>query len=146
MNIPEYISVKEVRTVCNKLGIRDWTLLKKAEVLPNEAKVILSEIDKGDLNIDAENFRIGLEVELEHGIRFPNANITNNHPLITGLIVIAHFEEALDYYQRLEVAELEGDLLKDIANKNHTKISFLYGKLVKARLALNKSEADLLQI
>ena len=146
MNIPEYISVKEVRNVCNKLGIRDWTLLKKAEVLPNEAQVILSEIDKGDLNIDAENFRIGLEVELEHGIRFPNANITNNHPLITGLIVIAHFEEALDYYQRLEVAELEGDLLKALTNKNPAKLSLLYGKLVKARLALSKSEADMINM
>ena len=146
MNIPEYISVKEVITVCNKLGIRDWTLLKKAEVLPNEAKVILSEIDKGDLNIDVENFRIGLEVELEHGIRFPNANVTNNHPLITGLIVIAHFEEALDYYQRLEVAELGGDLLKALANKNPAKLSLLYGKLVKARLALSKSEADMINM
>jgi hypothetical protein len=146
MNIPEYISIEEVRNVCNKLGIRDWTQLKKAAVLPNEANKILSEVDNGGLNIDVKNFRIGLEVELEHGIRFQNANVTNNHPLITGMIVLAHFEESLDYYQRLEVAELEGDLLKAIANKNHTKISFLYGKIVKARLALYKSEADMLQI
>ncbi len=146
MNIPEYISVKEVKTVCDKLGIRDWSMFKKAEVLPNEAKIILSDIDKGDLNIDVENFRIGLEVELEHGIRFPNANITNNHPLITGLIVIAHFEESLDYYQRLEVAELEGDILKALAKKNPAKLSLLYGKLVKARLALSKSEVDMLNM
>lgn len=144
MNIPEYISVKEVKTVCDKLGIRDWSMFKKAEVLPNEAKIILSEIDKGDLNIDVENFRIGLEVELEHGIRFPNANVTNNHPLITGMIVIAHFEESLDYYQRLEVAELEGDILKALANKNPVKLSLLYNKLVKAKLALSKSEVDML--
>ena len=144
MNIPEYISVKEVKTVCDKLGIRDWSMFKKAEVLPNEAKIILSDIDKGDLNIDVENFRIGLEVELEHGIRFPNANVTNNHPLITGMIVIAHFEESLDYYQRLEVAELEGDILKALANKNPVKLSLLYNKLVKAKLALSKSEVDML--
>jgi len=146
MNIPEYISVKEVKTVCDKLGIRDWSMFKKAEVLPNEAKIILSEIDKGDLNIDVENFRIGLEVELEHGIRFPNANVTNNHPLITGMIVIAHFEESLDYYQRLEVAELEGDILKALANKNPVKLSLLYNKLVKAKLALSKSEVDMLNM
>jgi hypothetical protein len=145
MNIPEYISIIEVRNVCAKLGIRDWTMLKKAEVLPEEAKIILSEIDRGDLNIDVENFRIGLEVELEHGIRFPNANVTNNHPLVTGMIVIAHFEESLDYYQRLDIAELEGDILKALVNKNPAKLSLLYGKLVKAKLALSKSEADLIK-
>ena len=136
MDIPEYISIKEVRSVCIKLGIRDWSKLEKAEVPLTEAKKILSEIEAGDLKIDIENFRIGLEVELEHGIRFPNANVTNNHPLITGMIVIAHFEESLDYYQRLEVAELEGDLIKAISNNNSSKIKSVYGKLVKARLDL----------
>ncbi|MCW3998277.1 MAG: hypothetical protein NWF10_06890 [Candidatus Bathyarchaeota archaeon] len=146
MDIPEYISVEEVRNVCNKLGIRDWTQLEKATVLPNEAKKILSEIDNGGLKIDIENFRIGLEVELEHGIRFPNANVTNNHPLITGMIVLAHFEESLDYYQRLEVAELEGDLLKAIVNKNPAKVNLYYGRLVKAKLTLSKSEANTLNM
>jgi len=119
--------------------------IKKAAVLPNETKIILSELDKDDLNIDPENFRICLEVELEHGFRFPNANVTNNHPLVTGLIVIAHFEESIDFYQRLEVAELEGDLMKAIANKNPAKLSLLYDKLIKTKLSLRKSEVDLIK-
>lgn len=146
MDIPEYISIEEVKSVCNKLGITDWTKLKKAEISLNEAKKILAEIDTGNLKIDIENFRNGLEVELEHGIRFPNANVTNNHPLITSMIVVAHFEESLDYYQRLEIAELEGDLLKAIDNKNSAKIKSVYSKLVKAKLALYKSELNSLNI
>lgn len=145
MDVPEYISIKEVRNVCQKLGIRDWTKLKKAEVPQKEAKKILSEIDTGKLKIDIENFKNGLEVELEHGNRFPNANVTNNHPLITAMIVVAHFEESLDYYQRLEIAELEGDLLKAINNKNIEKIKSIYYKLVKAKIALGESELNSLK-
>ena len=146
MDIPEYISIKEVKSVCNKLGIKDWTKLEKAEIPLKEAKKILTEIDVGNLKIDIENFKNGLEVELEHGIRFPNANVTNNHPLITGMIVVAHFEESLDYYQRLEIAELEGDLLKAIANNKSEKIRSIYDRLAIAKLVLNKSEINSLKI
>jgi len=67
------------------------------------------------MSIDPEQFRLGLEVELEHGVRFKDANVTNNHPLVTGMIVLAHMKESLDYYRLLEVAELEGDLVKAVA-------------------------------
>ena len=96
------------------------------------------------MNISLQNFKIGLEVELEHGIRFAEANVTNNHPILTGKIVLAHFKESLDYYQRLEVAEIEGDLLKAVINKNSEKVIALYEKLVKAKVELSKAEADML--
>ena len=60
------------------------------------------------------HIKAGLEVELEHGTRYPDANVTNNHPLVTGRIVLAHLKESLDYYRRLAVAEAEGDLLSAI--------------------------------
>ena len=101
MKLPDYVPVKEVAEVCRKLKIRNWTELKKAEVTTQEAEAILAELETGDMKISVENFRIGLEVELEHGIRFPEANVTNNHPILTGKIVLAHFKETLDYYQRL---------------------------------------------
>ena len=56
------------------------------------------------MSIDIEDFRQGLEVELEHGLRFKDANATNNHPILAGKIVLAHMKEFLDYYKRLEVA------------------------------------------
>ncbi len=140
MKLPEYVTKKEVTEICKKLKIRDWTKLEKAEVTLDEAKAILAELDTGDMKISVENFRMGLEVELEHGIRFPEANVTNNHPILTGKIVLAHFKETLDYYQRLEVAEIEGDLFKAIVNKNSAKVAPLYEKLLKARHELSDAE------
>ena len=144
MKLPEYVSVQEVKRVCAELKIRDWTLLKKAEVLLEEAEKILAELETGEMKIVLEDFKLGIEVELEHGIRFPEANVTNNHPILTGKIVLAHFKESLDYYQRLEVAEIEGDLLTAVAGKNAQKVAALYEKLVKAKLELSKAETKML--
>ena len=143
MKLPDYVSVKEVQRICAELNIRDWTLLKKAQVLPKEAKIILAELEIGEMNIKLKDFTLGLEVELEHGIRFQEANVTNNHPIITGKIVLAHFKESLDYYQRLEVAEIEGDIFKAVVNKNATKVVALYEKLVKAKLELSQTEIEM---
>ena len=88
--------------------------------------------------IALEEFRMGLEVELEHGTMFDDANVTNNHPILTGMIVLAHMKEALDYYERLDVAEVEGDLLKAVLSRNLNKIETKYQKLIKAQAALNK--------
>ena len=144
MKLPEYISVEEVKKTCLALKIRDWTNLEKADVTLQEAEAILAELETKDMKISVENFRIGLEVELEHGIRFPEANVTNNHPILTGKIVLAHFKETLDYYQRLEVAEIEGDLLKAVVNKNAPKVATLYEKLLKAKHQLNQAEKEMM--
>jgi len=61
---------------------------------------------------------------------------------LTGQIVLAHFKESLDYYKRLEVAEIEGDLLKAVVNKNPMKVEALYRKLIAAKLTLSKAESD----
>ena len=74
MDLPDYVSVDEVKRVCKALKIRDWTLLKKAEVMPEEAKAILAELNVTNMNIQLKDFQLGLEVELEHGIRFAEAN------------------------------------------------------------------------
>jgi hypothetical protein len=144
MKIPEYVSAKEVKRVCKALGLRDWTTIKKPEVNPEEAEIILNEVKPRGMKIPLEGFRMGLEVELEHGTRYKEANVTNNHPLLTGKIVVAHLKESLDYYQRLEVAEIEGDLLKAFVAKNPAKAAVKYRKLAKAKLALVQTEADTL--
>ena len=142
MELQEYVTVEEVKRVCNELNIRDWTVLTDHDVLMEEAGVILAEVNTDGMNITLEDFRRGLEVELEHGIRFKDANVTNNHPILTGKIVIAHFKESLDYYQRLEVAELEGDLLKAVIGKDSKKIRDIYGALAEAKVILAQTESD----
>ncbi|HBL23855.1 MAG TPA: hypothetical protein DDZ40_07025 [Deltaproteobacteria bacterium] len=141
MKIPEYITKEEVQKFCKALKIRDWTKLDDAKVTPKEAKVILAAVNDTKMKIDPAEFRKGLEVELEHGITFKDANVTNNHPLVTGKIVIAHLKEFLDYYKLLEVAELEGDLHKAIVGGDMKKIKKEYKKLALAKIVLAKTEA-----
>ena len=106
MDLPEYITIEEVRKVCQELRISDWAELENSKISSDEAKSILSEINVEEMNVDIDEFRRGLEVELEHGLRFKDANVTNNHPILTGKIVLAHLKESSYYYKLLEVAEL----------------------------------------
>ena len=140
MKLPQYITNEEVRIVCKEIGIRDWTKLKDPRTTAREAKTILKIVNTGKMPIDPEEFRTGLDVEMEHGTQFKDANVTNNHPIITGMIVLAHMKESLDYYKLLEVAELEGDLLKAVAKGNPGKIKTIYKKLADAKIALHKAE------
>ena len=140
MELPVYITVEEVQRVCQVLKIRDWTQLADAKVTTEEARVILQEVNTEGMPIPLVDFVIGLEVELEHGTRFADANVTNNHPILTGKIVLAHLKETMDYYQRLDVAEMEGDLLKAMKAKDAAKAALKYRKLLKAKLALAEAE------
>lgn len=142
MELPEYVTVEEVRRVCKELTIRDWTTLREAKVPPEEARVILDDVNIERMNIALEAFCKGLEVELEHGLRFRDANVTNNHPILTGKIVLAHLKESLDYYKHLEVAELESDLLKALIAQDLPKVKKIYTKFTEARLILSQAELD----
>jgi hypothetical protein len=138
---PEYVSAAEVRRVCSELGIRDWTRLDEAAVLIEEAEAIRAELGGETLEIPIEEFRRGLEVELEHGLRFADANVTNNHPLLTGRIVLAHLKEMLDYYLRLLVAELEGDMFKALVASDPAGVTASFSRVIEAREELARSEA-----
>ena len=54
---------------------------------------------------DIDQFRRGMDVELEHGLRDPSTNVSNDDPMITGKIALAHLNEISDYYDRLEKME-----------------------------------------
>jgi len=64
-------------------------------------------IDWGRLNV--EQFRMGLDVELEHGLNSPTTDVTGNDPIITGKIALAHLNEYADYYTRLKKMEREAE-------------------------------------
>jgi Protein of unknown function (DUF5661) len=142
MNIPEYITKEEVRRVCCAIGIRDWTALTEAKVKIEEAAVIQKLIGAEALAISSEDFQNGLEVELEHGMAFSDANVTNNHPILTGRIVLAQLKETLDYYVRLRVAEIEGDMLKALIGKNSENLMQKYRLWVAAKADLANRERE----
>ncbi|MEW6614684.1 MAG: DUF5661 family protein [Thermodesulfobacteriota bacterium] len=142
MKLPEYVTVEEVKKVCKAIGVSDWSEKTDPTVTEEEASIILKIVNTRSMEIPLEDFRMGLEVELEHGTRFEDANVTNNHPLLTGKIVVAHLKETMDYYRRIEVAEIEGDLLKAILSRNIEKIESKYKKLIGAQKALNQAVAS----
>lgn len=76
-----------------------------------EAKIIAKDlgIDFSKERFDLEQFRKGLDVELEHGKRDINTNVTFDDPILTGKIALAHLNEYPDYYTRLEKLEKEAE-------------------------------------
>jgi hypothetical protein len=69
-------------------------------------------------SFDVEQFRAGMDVELEHGARDPQTNVTDNDPLTTAKIALAHLKEFPDYYTRLEAMEEEAEQYWAEKNKN----------------------------
>lgn len=138
--IPEYITKEEVRRVCRELGLQDWSALGEPTVPMNEVEVVLDALDLSTMKIDPSTFKAALEVELEHGTRYPEANVTNNHPLVTGRIVVAHLKESMDYYRRLAVAEAEGDLVSAILDGDSKRAVRKLRSLAEARAEVARSE------
>ena len=84
-------------------------LATKRSFTSDEARAIATQlgIDFGALGCDLEQFRMGLGVELEHGPRDPETDVSGNDPIVTGKIALAHLTEFPDYYTRLAVMERE---------------------------------------
>ena len=64
-------------------------------------------IDWSSAAFDVDQFRRGMEVELEHGLQDLLTNVTDDDPVVTGKIALAHLNEFPDYYTRLERMEEE---------------------------------------
>lgn len=82
MSIKKSFTIEEAKEIGEKLGI-NWS------------------------NFDVEQFRMGLDVELEHGLISPDTNVTNDDLIMTGKIALAHLNESADYYTRLAKMEQE---------------------------------------
>ena len=73
-------------------------------------------IDWDTAPFDVEQFRMGMDVELEHGLHDPVTNVTGSDPVVTGKIALAHLNEFPDYYTRL--AKMEAEAEADWAKKS----------------------------
>ena len=81
----------------------------KRRISAEEAREAGASLDIDWEKIDLGQFRRGLEVELEHGARDPQTNVTNDDLGLTGKIAWAHLKEFPDYYTRLDRLESEAD-------------------------------------
>ena len=84
MTTKKHFTAEEARQIGKSLGI-DWS------------------------RYDFEQYRMGLDVELEHGKVDHHTNVTNDDPIMTGKIVLAHLNEFPDYYTRLDKMEKEAE-------------------------------------
>ena len=84
MSRSDHFTVEEAKRIGEALGI-DWS------------------------KFDVEQFRMGLDVELEHGKRNPSTNVTQDDEVLTGKIALAHLNEFPDYYTRLQKMETEAE-------------------------------------
>lgn len=77
-------------------------MLKPSRFTVEEALEIGGRLGVKWEETDLEQFRRGLEVELEHGRRSPLTDVTGDDPVVTGKIALAHLREVPDYYSRLD--------------------------------------------
>jgi hypothetical protein len=85
--------------------------MNKTRFTTDEARGIGEKlgIDWQTAPFDVEQYRMGLDIELEHGTRDPDTNVTDDDPMTTGRIALAHLREFPDYYTRLAKMEAEAE-------------------------------------
>ena len=93
MSAKKHFTAEEAKATGEKLGI-DWS------------------------KFDVEQFRMGMDVELEHGKVDTETNVTNDDPVLTGKIALAHLNEFPDYYDRLYEMEEEAEEYWDIKEQS----------------------------
>ena len=81
----------------------------KRQFSTEEARSIGTQLNIDWSQIDLEQFRRGLTVELEHGAMDPETNVTGDDLVLTGKIAWAHLKEIRDYYTRLDHMEAEAE-------------------------------------
>ncbi len=82
-------------------------MISKRTFTTEEAKWAGEELGIDWLKYDIEQFRMGLEVELEHGLVDPVTNVTNDDLTMTAKIALAHLKQFPDYYSRLNRMKIE---------------------------------------
>ena len=84
-------------------------MTSKKHFTNEEAKQIGEALGIEWSRFDVEQYRMGLDVELEHGLVDPHTNVTNDDPMVTGKIALTHLSELSDYYTRLDKMEKEAE-------------------------------------
>src|ERR1035437_8752068 len=93
---------KEIAVGTAEIAVKKSFSRAEALVVPMELGM-----DFETLKYDLDQFRMGLDVELEHGLRSPKTDVSGDDSVITGKIALAHLTEYPDYYTRLAVMERE---------------------------------------
>jgi len=101
--------LKKYLIIYHKVKSGGVKMTEKKHFSADDAEKIGGQLGIDWSKFDVEQFRAGMDVELEHGKIDPHTNVTNDDPLITGKIALAHLKEFPDYYERLDVMEEEAE-------------------------------------
>jgi hypothetical protein len=101
------VEIKSAVEIKNNIPNFNYIMKAKKGFTVKEAEEIGKELNINWGKFDIEQFRLGLVVELEHGLRSPETNVTGDDPILTGKIALAHLNEFPDYYTRLGKLEEE---------------------------------------
>lgn len=96
---------------------RRRSMTEKKHFTAEQARQIGEQLGIDWTRFDVEQYRMGLDVELEHGLHDPSTDVTGNDPILTGKIALAHLNEFPDYYTRL--AKMEAEAEQDWAGHEH---------------------------
>jgi hypothetical protein len=109
-SIPTVLTTLLHRTrITLEIPIWEINMTSKKYFTTQETKEIGDELGIDWSKYDIEQYRMGLDVELEHGLVDAHTNVTNDDPTMTGKIALAHLNEFPDYYTRLEKMEKEAE-------------------------------------
>jgi len=106
-----YSKLKQITSLLsfNSIEVVILGMQEEKKFSTEEAQRIGEELGIDWTKFDIEQFRMGLGVELEHGLRDSHTNVSNDDPIITGKIALAHLNEYPDYYTRLDKMEREAE-------------------------------------
>lgn len=113
INIKKYEYMNEMAFV-DMMRAYDKRSSPKSTFTTAEAEWIAKYLGIKFDRFDVEEFRIGLNVELEHGSIDPFTNVTDDDTILTGKIALAHLNEFPDYYKRLSKMEEEAEEYWDV--------------------------------
>jgi len=110
-----YFEISKKLIIFNNINV-DYQIIYEVNIMEvkkqfteKEAKEIGEKLGIKWENFDVNQFMRGMNVELEHGLRDSETNVTKDDALMTGKIALAHLKEFPDYYDRLEKMEKEAD-------------------------------------
>ena len=99
----------QIIILSERINEREDHMIKRRQFSTTEAHSVGTQLRIDWSQINLEQFRRGLEVELEHGAIDPETNVTGDDLMLTGKIAWAHLKEIRDYYTRLEHMEAEAE-------------------------------------
>ena len=145
-NDPDINEARAIRDLLYKdLKKNEESEVDLTSITNREAILTFMNPDGKHEEFNMNEFAYALKVELEHG-KIKDANVTNNHPFLTAMIVLAHMSESITYYKRLKIMETEAEIFelkRKISLPKYSNEKSIRQKIIKAEHSLEEAKKAL---